>query len=197
MHELDSIRYEIVIPRTFDAEFGGGLIPISLLEKYRTELLGVFQGITRYESVMGFWRDPTVTKADLQVKGEFNYVLTVDAFKVWAPIQRVIIENALQRMCIELKQKAIHLTIFECRSIDVWKDGKPAVIKPSPVKPNDRVFLLDKHGRLVLHGPYNSDILEQNLQEWDTVLVLESEIVDRYHLDRLEALGRATTNEAA
>lgn len=190
MEELGNIRYSIILPRKYNPEDGGGLISEDILKKYRKELLEIFSGITQYEATTGFWKDPDAGNGDWEPKGESNYVLNIDAEKGFFPIHRTILEQILDRMCIELRQKAIHFSCQDRKSFLVRsKEEPPRSKKPIKIEPADVMFLLDKKGQIVARGSFN-EIKDKKLKDGDCICLVPKKFTDRYDLSSLQAIGR-------
>lgn len=190
MKKLGTIRYSIIFPRKYNPEYGGGLIPENILEKYRRELLEVFLGITQYGSITGFWNDPTAVNGALELKGEDNFVLTIDAERAVFPIHQIILEQILHRMCVETKQKAIHFSYQDCKSFLVWgKEESLGSEQSTKIESVDIVFLLDKESQIVARGSIN-EIKDKVLEDGDCIFVVPKKFVDKYDLEKLRAVER-------
>lgn len=183
MRQIGSIRYEIVIPRTYN---DGSPIPDSVLEEYRSELLDIFNGITQYGSVTGFWTPPPDWKWEL--KGESNLILTIDARNEAKQLYAAIFEDILERLRVKLGQHSIHFTSFACDSFLVVELDKESKC-PLEVRPTDRLYLFDKNGVLVAYGT-KTQLEKMKMQDGDLLLFVSAKHVGKYRLHQLEAIGR-------
>lgn len=182
MKKLGSIRYDIIVPRTYN---DGTAIPESILAAYRNELLAVFSGITQYDSITGYWTPPPDWNWEL--KGESNLILRLDAQKEAKELYAAIFANVLERLRTELDQHSIHFTCFECDSFLVVGEEKDS--RPSTVKPIDRLYLFDKKCKIVAHGPYEQ-LKNTKIKDGDLLLFVGADIVNKYGLAQLPAIGR-------
>ncbi len=184
MQQEGSIRYEIIIPEMFDAEFGGGRIPDNVIEKYRLELLETFSGITQYESVTGYW------EKSVDLRGEINRAITINAEKHLDPIYRVILEDIIKRMCVDFGQKAIQFTCLTCDTFLIWREDRPPSESPKvDLEPNDRVFIIDKMNRIVNHD-VSKKMKCFKLEDGDRVYVVPAKYAKKYKLDMIKSNGR-------
>ncbi len=186
MKRLGSIRYEIVVPTTYN---DGLRIPENIIEAYRKELLDVFGGITQYGSVTGYWTPPPDWK--WEQKGESNLVLTIDAQREANLLYMAIFKDILKRLRVQLDQQSIHFTSFVCDSFLVENSDEERIAKLAAVEvsPTDRLFVFDKTGRIIAHGN-RTQIENITLEDGDLILLVNGKYVEKYLIDQLQTVGR-------
>lgn len=183
MRQLGSIRYEIIVPRTYN---DGTAISENIFTAYRDELLAVFNGITQYDSITGYWQPPL--DLNWELKCESNFILRLDAHKEIKDLYAAVFSIILERLRIELGQHSIHFTCFECDSFLVAgeeKDSPPSTSKLTP----HRLYIFDKNGKIVAHGTIEQ-VGNTKLKDGDVLFLVDVNIVNKYRLDQLPAIGR-------